>query len=276
MVPSTTTLTRKYETRSSVWRLLKLEVGDAFTNMAVDEAILRARIEGIVPNTIRFYQWKPSAVSIGRFQDVFQEVHVENCKKHGVDVVRRISGGGAVYHDCDGEITYSVVVTEKDLGSDDVVSGYHLICSGLVEAAKTLGVRADFNLGDPKHCPNLTISGRKLSGSAQCRKRGVLLQHGSFLLDIDLEKMFTFLKVPWAQTLTDVLKIAERRLTSIKQELGSTVSTEEACQALVTGFQRALNIQLIEGELTSYEQDLAEKLRREKFAADNWNLKGKV
>ena len=260
----------------NAWRMLKLRVEDAFTNMAIDEAILRARIEEIVPNTIRFYRWKPPAVSIGRFQDVFQEAHVENCKKHGVDVVRRISGGGAVYHDCDGEITYSVVVGEKDLGSEDVVAAYHLICNGLVEAAKTLGARANFNLGDPKRCPNITIRGRKISGSAQSRKRGVLLQHGSFLLDVDLEKMFTFLRVPWAQALMDVLSIARKRLTSIKQERGSTVSTDQACQALITGFQRALNIQLIEGELTSYEQSLAEKLRREKFATDNWNLEGKV
>jgi len=256
--------------------MLKLRVEDAFTNMAIDEAILRARIEKMVPNTIRFYQWKPSAVSIGRFQDVFQEVNVENCRKHGVDVVRRISGGGAVYHDYGGEVTYSVVVSEKDLGSEDVVSGYHLICNGLVEAAKTLGVKAAFNLGDPKHCPNITIRRRKISGSAQSRKGGVLLQHGSFLLDVDLEKMFTFLRVPWARTPTDVLNVARKRLTSIKQELGSTVSMDEACQALVTGFQRALNIQLMEGELTSYEQSLAEKLRREKFVKDNWSLKGKV
>jgi len=260
----------------STWRLLKLEVRDAFTNMAVDEAILRARIEETVPNTIRFYRWKPSAVSIGRFQDIFQEVYVKNCENHGVDVVRRISGGGAVYHDYSGEITYSVVVSEKDLRSEDVVAAYHLICNGLVEAARNLGVRADFNLGDPKRCPNVTIGRRKISGSAQSRKRGVLLQHGSFLLNVDLEKMFTFLRVPWAQTITDVLNIARKRLTSIKKELGSTVSTDEACQALVTGFQRALNIQLTEGELTSYEQRLAEKLRREKFVTDKWNLKGKV
>lgn len=260
----------------STWRLLKLEIKDAFTNMAIDEAILRARIEKVVPNTIRFYRWMPSAVSIGRFQDVFKEVHVENCKEHEVDVVRRISGGGAVYHDCDGEITYSVVVSEKDLGSEDVVGGYHLICNGLVEAAKTLGVRADFNLGDPKRCPNITISERKISGSAQSRKRGVLLQHGSFLLDVDLEKMFTFLRVPWAQTLADVLNIARKRLTSIKHEIKSPIPTDEAGQALITGFQRALNIQLVEGELTSYELNLAEKLRREKFVTESWNINGKV
>jgi lipoate-protein ligase A len=260
----------------SAWRLLKLEVNDAFTNMAIDEAIMKARIKGTVPNTLRFYQWKPSAVTIGRFQDIFQEVYIENCKKQRVDVVRRITGGGAIYHDCDGEITYSVVANEKDLGSTDVVVAYTLICNGLIEATKTLGVKADFNHGDPKHCPNIAIGKRKISGSAQSHKKGVLLQHGSFLLDIDLKKMFTFLKVPWAKSLEDVLNIARERLTSIKHELNSTVSKDNAYHALVTGFQKALHIQLVEGELTSYEVSLAEKLRREKFTVDEWNLTGEV
>lgn len=260
----------------SAWRLLKLGVNDAFTNMAIDEAIMKARIKGTVPNTIRFYQWKPSAVTIGRFQNIFQATHIENCKKQRVDVVRRITGGGAIYHDRDGEITYSVVANEKDLGSTDVVVAYHLICNGLIEAAKILNVKADFNHGDPKHCPNIAIGKRKISGSAQSHKKGVLLQHGSFLLDIDLKKMFTFLKVPWAKSLEDVLNIARERLTSIKHELNSTVSKDNVYHALVTGFQKALHIQLVEGELTSYEVSLAEKLRREKFTVDEWNLTGKV
>jgi len=259
----------------SAWRLLRLETNDAFTNMAIDEAILTARIAGLVPNTLRFYRWKPSAVSIGRFQDVFNEVNVENCSKHGVDIVRRITGGGAVYHDHDGEITYSVVFNEKDLGFMDVVSAYNVICNGLIEAAKVLGIRADFHPGDPKQCPNVTIYGRKVSGSAQHRRRGALLQHGTFLVDIDLGKMFRFLKVPWAQTFMDVLNIAQKRLTSIQQELGSSVSMEQAYQALVKGFQKALEAEFIEGELTSYEQSLAKSLRKEKFSTDDWNLRGK-
>ena len=162
-----------------VWRLLKLEVGDAFTNMAFDEAILTARIAGKVPNTLRFYRWKPSAVSIGRFQDLFNEVHVENCRKHGVDIVRRITGGGAIYHDYDGEITYSVVVDGKDLGCADMdmIYAYKVICGGLIEAVKILGTTAEFNPLDPEQCPNITIRGRKISGSAQSYKRGILLQH---------------------------------------------------------------------------------------------------
>jgi lipoate-protein ligase A len=261
-----------------VWRLLKLEVGDAFTNMAIDEAILTARIAGKVPNTLRFYRWKPSAVSIGRFQELFNEVHVENCRKHGVDVVRRITGGGAVYHDYDGEITYSVVVDGKVLGyaDMDLISAYKTVCKGLIEAVKILGITAEFNPLDPKHCPNITIKGKKISGSAQSYKRGILLQHGTFLVDINHEKMFTFLKVPWAKTLMDVLEVSKKKLTSAKQELESRMSMEEAYQALVGGFEKALKIQLVEEELTSYERKLAEKLRKTKFATEDWNFNGKA
>jgi lipoate-protein ligase A len=261
-----------------VWRLLGLEVGDAFTNMAIDEAILMARIAGKVPNTLRFYRWKPSAVSVGRFQDPFDEVHVENCRKHGVDIVRRITGGGAVYHDYDGEITYSVVLDGKDLGyaDMDLISAYKTVCEGLIEAVRTLAITAEFSPLDSKQCPNITIKGKKISGSAQSYKKGMLLQHGTFLMHINHEKMFTFLKVPWAKTLMDVLEVSKKKLTSVQQELELRVSMEEAYQALVKGFEKALKIQLVEEELTSCELKLAEKIRRNKFSTDDWNFDGKA
>ena len=260
------------------WRLLKPEVGDAFTNMAVDEAIMRARIEDRVPNTLRFYRWNPSAVSIGRFQNLNNEVHIENCRDHGVDIVRRITGGGTVYHDSHGEITYSVVAKTGELGCADLgmLSAYQKICSGLNEAVKILGARAEFRPPDPKRCPNLTIKGRKFSGNAQSCKKGVLLQHGTFLLDIDHEKMFTFLKVPWAKTLDDVLEVSKRKLTSARQELESKFTMEEAYQALVKGFEKVLKVQLMEEELTDYEQKLAERLRKERFVTEDWIILGKA
>lgn len=259
------------------WRLLKLKTYDAFTNMAIDEAITTARIRELVPNTLRFYRWNPSAVSIGRFQDVFNEVHMENCQKHGVDIVRRITGGGTVYHDLEGEITYSIIVKEEDLGTQDVVVAYNTICNGLIEAAKILGVNANFNPGDPKNCPNIAIDRKKISGSAQFHKGGVLLQHGTFLLDVDLAKMFTFLKVPWAKTITDIICVAKDRITSIKHELASNVSVEEAYQALIEGFEKAFNTEFNNEEtLTTYEQELAERLRKEKYTTEKWNLMGKT
>jgi lipoate-protein ligase A len=256
------------------WRRLKLETNDAFTNMAIDEAIVNARIKNLVPNTLRLYQWKPSAVSVGRFQDVANEVHVDNCRQMGVDIVRRNSGGGTVYHDSQGEITYSIIAKEEDFGTTDVVQAYNTICNGLIEAARILGVKADFNKGDPKNCPNIAIDGKKISGSAQFHKGGVLLQHGTFLLEVDLEKMFTFLHVPWAKTVKDVVCIAQGKHTSVKDALDRMVSTKEAYEALVTGFQNALRTKLDEGTLISYEREAAQKLREHKFSTDDWNMKG--
>jgi len=260
----------------NTWRLLKLKTHNAFMNMAVDEAILRARIAGKVPNTLRFFRWKPSAVSIGRFQEIQKEVLVENCKKHGIDIVRRISGGGAIYHDYNGEITYSVTVATQDLGTEDIFAAYNHICNGLIEAIKILGINADFNPGDAKNCPNVSMNGRKISGSAQSHKSRILLQHGTLLVDVDLKKMFMFLNVPWAKTCMEVVNVAEKKITSVKQELGSSVSIKEACQALVKGFEKALKISLKEGELTKYEQKLAEKLCNEKYSTDEWNFNGKT
>ncbi len=258
------------------WRLLKLSTNDAFTNMAVDEAIVTARINGSVPNTLRFYRWRPSAVSTGRFQDVFDEVWVENCKQHGVDIVRRITGGGTVYHDSNDEITYGVIVKERDLETTDVVQAYNIISNGLIQAAKALGVKADFNSGDPRNCPNIAVNGKKISGSAQFHKGGVLLQHGTFLLDVDLNKMFNFLRVPWAKTTQDVVCIAQNKITSIRKELNRDVGVSEAHGALIQGFERALKIELEEDGITFYEQQLASRLRKEKFSTDDWNSTGKT
>ena len=259
------------------WRLLKPQTADAFTNMAIDTAIMKARIENRAPNTLRFYMWNPSAVSIGRFQKLSDQIYIENCKKHGVDIVRRISGGGTVYHDSEGEITYSITAKLKDLGCKtlDMPSAYQKICRGLNEAVKILGTNTEYHPPDPKRCPNLTIKGRKISGNAQSCKKGVLLQHGTFLLDIDHTRMFTFLKVSWAKNLADVLKVSKKKLTSTRQELNTQFSTEEAYHALVQGFEKALGVKFVEGTLTEYEQQLAEKIRKEKFVTEDWNFLGK-
>jgi len=96
------------------WRLIDMRIEDAPTQMAIDEAIAMARLKENTPNTVRLYRWSPSAVSIGYFQSIEKEVNLPACEEHGVDVIRRITGGGAVYHDYNGEITYSLVAPEAD------------------------------------------------------------------------------------------------------------------------------------------------------------------
>ncbi|MGB9741052.1 MAG: lipoate--protein ligase family protein [Candidatus Bathyarchaeia archaeon] len=253
---------------------MKFEAYDAFMNMAIDEAVLKARIENAAPNTVRFYRWNPSAVSIGKFQNMENEVNLESCKKFGVNAVRRITGGGAVYHDAEGEITYSVIASRQDLGAEDITAVYTKIYEGIAEALKILGLKADFNKGDAKTCPNLTINGKKISGSAQCHKAGIVLQHGTVLVDVDLEKMFTFLRVPWAKTCMEIVNIAKNKITSINAELGKGVPLAIVHEALVEGFQRTLRTNLVNGELTPFEKELAGRLYREKYAKTDWNMRG--
>jgi len=165
------------------WRLINNDADNAFRNMAVDEALLQS----IVP-VLRFYSWKPKAVSIGYFQSLDAEVDTKACKARDIDVVRRITGGGAVFHD--QELTYSVICPEE-LFSFDILESYQQICGFIVKGLKKYGL-------DAKFVPinDITIKGKKISGNAQSRKQGKIIQHGTILLDVDADEMFKVLKVP--------------------------------------------------------------------------------
>jgi lipoate-protein ligase A len=221
--------------------------------------------------------WNPSAVSIGRFQKLENEINVEQCKNQQVDIVRRISGGGAVYHDKNGEITYNITAKTVDLGCKnlDLLGAYQKICTGLNEAVKILGSNADYIPPDPKRCPNLSVNGKKISGNAQTTKKGVLMQHGTFLLQIDYPIMFRLLKVPWSTNLDTIIRVAKRKLGCVKQDINPDFSVQEAYNALVTGFEKALNVKFVEEPLTEYEKKLAERLKKEKFVTEDWNFLGK-
>lgn len=127
--------------------------------MAIDEAILIARSEGRVPDTVRLYVFKPSSVTIGRFQSVRYDVNLEKAKELGIPVVRRITGGGSVFHDEYGEITYSVVISEDYHPMlKNIQDSYRFLAGPLVDALKDLGIEAEFSgLND------IVVRGRRLA-----------------------------------------------------------------------------------------------------------------
>ena len=256
------------------WRLLSLQTNNAYMNMAIDEAILNGLIIGNVPNTLRFYRWKPSAVSIGKNQSPNNQVHIDSCKRQGVDIVRRISGGGTVYHDFEGEVTYSLAAKTSDFGTGDITSVYSKIYSAITDALRLLGVSADFSGGDAKNCPNLTVNGKKISGSSQIITHGVVLQHGTLLRSVDLPKMFTLLKLNDVSC-TQAAELAKRKITSIQAEIGHNAAPETIANALAQGFRAILKIQPEEGELTPSEVKNANKLYIEKYSNEKWNFGGK-
>jgi lipoate-protein ligase A len=241
-------------------------------NMAIDDAIIKARIKNLVPNTLRFYRWSPSAVSIGKFQNARIDVDLKKCEEYGVNVVRRITGGGAVYHDTNGEITYSVIAHKKDLNGGDISNIYATVYAGIAQALKILGIDSDFNQGNEKKCPHITINGKKISGSSQYHSKGSVLQHGTLLVNVDLKRMFTFLRVPWATTRLDIEKIAQQKITSIEKERGERVPFGKVYEALIKGFQEKLKMKVERGTLTIFEQNLSKELCEGKYMTPNWKL----
>jgi len=260
------------------WRLIRLEVHNAFENMAIDHVLLEKCFRGEGQNTLRLYRWMPSAVSIGRFQRLHEEVNMEACYALGIDVVRRMSGGGAVYHDYDGELTYSVICRmggKSGAGGNipsDVVASYKYLCQGLIRGLGLMGLRVEFASGSARVCPNLVVRSRKISGNAQSRRGTALLQHGTILRRLDLQRMFTVLKTPSPREGCTITQYAATRLTSLEQELGFVPSFSQLEEALVEGFAEALNIEFEEEPLTQDEYQSALQLARTHYASREWTL----
>ncbi|MFA4700669.1 lipoate--protein ligase family protein [Pyrococcus kukulkanii] len=246
-------------------RFIPLIVARPEVQMAIDEAIMRARIEGRVPDTVRLYVFKPSSVTIGRFQSVKHDVNLEKARELGIPVVRRITGGGSVFHDEYGEITYSVIIGEDyHPALKNIQESYRFLAGPLVDALKDLGLNAEFSgLND------IIVNGKKISGSAQTRRKGVILQHGTFMYSTRLEVLASVLKVSKEKLKDKGVKSIYERVTTVERE-GIKLSREEAYELLKNSFFRAFPLE--PGELTDYELELAEKLIEERYGNERWNL----
>jgi lipoate-protein ligase A len=221
--------------------------------MAIDEAL----IENIGDAPIlRIYGWQPAAVSIGYFQSIREEVDLEKCSKIGVDVVRRLTGGGAVLHET--ELTYSFITKQYP---QNIMESYRWICETIVISIKRLGFDASFvPLND------IVVKGKKVSGSAQTRRKGVLLQHGTLLLGVDVDKMFCVLKVPSEKFKDKIIKDVKERVTSLA---GTTF--EEMASSLKTSFATKFDAKLLADTMSTEEINHANWLAERKYNSREWN-----
>jgi len=250
---------------SERWRLLQTGFNNAFMNMAIDKAILHANSKGFIPPTVRFYGWKPPAISIGYFQSLEEEVDIDACKRFGVDYVRRITGGGAVFHE--HELTYSIVIPESHPEiPKNIMDSYGRICGALMKGLKHLGIESEY-----VPINDIVVKGKKISGNAQTRKMQTVLQHGTILLDVDVDKMFSLLRVPNEKIKDKLIADVKERVTSIKHVLGENVSFDVVAEAMKKGFEEEFQVELIDGELTLEEKKLAKKFEKEIFSNMEWN-----
>jgi lipoate-protein ligase A len=252
-----------------IWRYIPLGTNNGYWNMALDEAILRAVILKKSPFTFRLYKWEPSTATIGRNQSLSDEVDVKFCKKRGFDYVRRITGGGAVFHDNKGEITYSIVCSLKFLETHDaykVLEQFELITQGIVEGLKIFGLESEKGI---IHCPALFMEGKKFSGNAQVRRKGYFLQHGTILLKIDPDLMYTVLKTPPNVSKSRMVRSVKSKCIGIREKL-ENYDEGKFVESIQRGFEKILNIQLENGDYSDFELKLAQKLIKEKYSQESW------
>ena len=245
------------------WRIIPLEEHDAFTNMAIDEAVSETIATNKSMPTIRFYTWKPSAVSIGCFQSMEEEIAIDVCKQLNVDAVRRRTGGGAVYHDNVGEITYSVIAPEN-MFPKNIIESYKIICDWVIDSLRLLGLETSF-----VPINDIVLGGKKISGNAQTRRNRVLLQHGTILYDVDVKKMFSLLKVPNEKIRDKMIATVEERVTSIKKQ-NEAITKQKLYEALLKGF--TLNKEWQFEKWSDDEFARAKELAAARYATKEWNF----
>lgn len=279
----------KYMTKEK-WRFIDSGSCSPSFNMALDEALLDWHSEGKIPPVIRFYGWNPATLSIGYFQKAEKEIDFEAVARYGLGFVRRPTGGRGVLHD--QELTYSVIVTEEHPEMPhSVTEAYRVISEGILEGFRNLGLDAYFavprteeekeGLKNPRSsvcfdAPSwyeLVVEGRKVAGSAQTRQKGVILQHGSILLDLDEDKLFDLFKYP-----SERVKERMRRSFSSKAVAANTlraqpVTVTEARTAFKKGFEAGLDIELEPYELSEPEEAYVRNLAKRKYESDDWNYR---
>lgn len=266
------------------WRLLNSGFADGATNMAVDEAVMLSVAEGQSLPTLRFYGWEPFCLSIGYAQAMAKEVDLDACRAAGIDCIRRPTGGRAVLHG--DEFTYSIVaLQEEPRVAGGIVESYRRLSLGLVQGLAVLGLNACEAV--PQRSPakeasaacfdapshyEVTVGGHKLIGSAQMRRKGVMLQHGSLPLYGDITRILTYLRLRSAEWRTRLQSELQAKATTLEAALGRAVSFEAVAEAMAAGFGASLNLELVTGALTPHEEQLAAQLRHEKYATAEWNL----
>jgi lipoate-protein ligase A len=236
------------------WRMIEYSSEDPAMNLAIDEAILRSVLENHGPNTLRLWQ-NPPAVVIGHFQDPKSAASIAECEKLGIRIFRRVSGGGAVYHDY-GNVNYSIIVRKPSLavGVENVERSYSFFCSGVVEGLGMLSVQARNNSG------NIVVEGKKISGSAQHRLYDAILHHGTFMVNVDFS------------TLGRALKIQNPHAILVNlSEILESITMEKTKNAIREGYEKTCRVNLKKGSLTPNEMHTATSLYQKKYNNRDWN-----
>lgn len=274
---------------TETWNFINTGSHDPYYNMAMDEALLNFVSRGEIDPVVRFYTWNPATLSVGYFQRLKKEIDIDKVKEKGFGLVRRQTGGRGVLHD--KELTYSVIVSEEHPNMPSTVTeAYRVISEGLLEGFKLLGFEAYFAIPRSKEereklkqprsavcfdAPSwyeLVVEGRKIAGSAQTRQKGVILQHGSLLQDVNVDELFDMFIFKNDRLKDKMKKAFVDKAVAINDISDRHISIEEMEKAFEEGFKKGLNIEF--KPLTLSDEQIKEvKELEEKYRSDEWLYK---
>ncbi|MCD8899035.1 lipoate--protein ligase family protein [Staphylococcus gallinarum] len=274
---------------TETWNFINTGSNDPFYNMALDEALLNFVSRGEIDPVIRFYTWNPATLSVGYFQRLTKEIDIDKVKEKGYGMVRRQTGGRGVLHD--KELTYSVIVPESHPEMPSTITeAYRVISEGLLQGYKELGLDAYFAIPSSKEerdklkqprsavcfdAPSwyeLVVEGRKIAGSAQVRQKGVILQHGSLLQDVDVDDLFDMFIFKNERLKEKMKKAFLDKAVALNDISDKKITIAEMEVAFEKGFKKGLNVDFKPLTLTEAQQAEVNELI-EKYKSDDWNYR---
>ena len=249
---------------ANTFRIIDTGVREGRANIAFDAALIEERQANRVPDTIRFLRFPPTAL-IGRHQDLSREVDLDYCEQNGVGVVRRITGGGAIYLD-EGQLGWELVFHRASLGIPALPDLAREICNAAAKGLSELGIKAKFR---PRN--DIEVDGRKISGTGGFFDGDTLIYQGTVLVDMSAQQMVKVLNIPESKLAKRKLDSAAERVVTLKELLGDDLPDMETIkQALIKGFTDSFGVNAEPGEITANEEALAEQHFKDEIGTDEF------
>src|SRR5210317_409999 len=249
---------------SNTFRIIDTGVREGRANIAFDPALIELRQQDKVPDTIRFMRFPPTAL-IGRHQDLSREINLDFCADNDIGIVRRVTGGGAIYLD-EGQLGWELVFHRASLGIANLPDLAAAICNAAAAGLRELGVNAKFR---PRN--DIEVDGRKISGTGGFFDGDILIYQGTVLVDMNPAQMVRALNIPAAKIAKHDLDSAEQRVVTLKELLGDELPNMETIKAaLIKGFTEGLGISAEPGSISDAEEALATEYFNEEIGTDDF------
>jgi lipoate-protein ligase A len=252
---------------STIWRYIRDDGVDAAFGLAADEVITRRQGSGASPPTLRLYSYRSHCALIGRFQRAASELRLEECRRAGVEVNRRPTGGGAIIMGRDQlGVAIMVAAPVAERSYERAREQFTRFSAGLIETLREVGIDAQYRRKN-----DVEVGSRKIAGlGIYFDPAGGLLFHASLLIDLDVAFMLRVLRTPFEKISDKEIATVAERMTTVRRETGRALTLEDVRRRVADGYARTLGIELAPAGFSPEELGEIGDLVRTRYATREW------